>query len=531
VTSMNRRHIMYHVVRADFLERVRRYSFLVTLAAALYLAYAAATGHIHMDVGDRTGIANSAWIGALMALTTNLFLSLAGFYIVKNAIQRDRQTRVGEILAATPLTRPMYTLGKALSNFLVLATMALLVALASVPTLLFLGAERRLDLWDLFGPSIVFSLPAMALVAALALLFETLPLLRGGFGNVAYFFCWGAALSLGFQTGPGFGDWSGASTVSHSMIAAVRAQYPAAPDSFSMTLNDRGAGELGRFRWEGLNWNTALLQRQLFWLAVAVGIALLAALFFDRFDPARHWRSARQNKPAPVPELADANGDMRATVYAAPAPAIHLTPLDGRSARFRFPVIVAAELRLMLKGRTWWCAVALGLLVAGSVSPLAIARQYLLSAAWIWPVLLWSEMGTREVRDQTEQIVFSSAYSVRRQLPALWCAGFVLALVTGAGVGVRFLLAGALPDAATWLVGALFIPTMALALGVWSKTSKTFEILYTLLWYVGPLSFWGLDFMGTSHHAATAGVWRYFLLCALALAVLAIPGRQRQLQA
>ena len=40
---MNRGRVLYHLVKADFLERVRRYSFLLTLAGALYLAYAVVT--------------------------------------------------------------------------------------------------------------------------------------------------------------------------------------------------------------------------------------------------------------------------------------------------------------------------------------------------------------------------------------------------------------------------------------------------------------------------------------------------------
>jgi hypothetical protein len=527
---MNRSYIMLHVVRADFLERVRRYSFLVTLAAALWLGYAAASSKIHMDAGGRSGVVNAAWIGALMAMSTNLFLSLAGFYIVKNSIQRDRQTRVGEILAATPLSRPMYTLGKATSNFLVLATMAGLVALAGLPTLLFLGADRRLDLWALFGPSLLFSLPAMALVAAVALLFETLPLLRGGFGNVAYFFAWGGSLGLAFQNRAGLSDWDGVSTMSQSMIAAVRTQYPGGSPDFSMTLNDRGAGALARFRWDGLDWSAAMLERELFWLAVAVGIALLAALFFDRFDPARQRRAAERHRPQPK-SLVEGDADVGLGPSAPRQAAFHLTPLDPAAANFRFVSLVVAELRLMFQGKKWWWyLVALGLLIGSVGTPLAISRQYLLPAAWLWPVLVWSEMGTREVRDQTAQLVFSSSYSVRRQLPALWCAGLVLALVTGGGVGLRLLFAREPRDFFAWLVGALFIPTMALALGVWSKTSKTFEILYTLLWYVGPLQFWGLDFMAASHRAVTAGVARYYLLCTLVLAALTVPGRLRQFQ-
>jgi hypothetical protein len=35
---------------------------------------------------------------------------------LKNAIERDEQARVGQIIATTPLSKPLYTLGKAFSN-------------------------------------------------------------------------------------------------------------------------------------------------------------------------------------------------------------------------------------------------------------------------------------------------------------------------------------------------------------------------------------------------------------------------------
>ena len=96
---MNSARVLYHLVRADFLERVRRYSFLLTLAGALWVAYGVATEEVWIVVGNGyRGVYNSAWIGALMAICCSTFLSLAGFYIVKNSVQRDTDTRVGQIL-------------------------------------------------------------------------------------------------------------------------------------------------------------------------------------------------------------------------------------------------------------------------------------------------------------------------------------------------------------------------------------------------------------------------------------------------
>ena len=182
--------VLWQIARADFLERVRRYSFLVTLLVAVYFGYLAATGKIMLQIGNMRGVYNSAWIGALMSLVATTFLSLAGFYVVKNTIERDRATRVGEILASTPMSKLLYLTGKWGSNFMVLGVMVLVLALSGIVMLFLQGEDAHLEIWKLLSPFLLLALPAMAVVAAVAVLFETLGWLRGGFGNVVYFFGW-----------------------------------------------------------------------------------------------------------------------------------------------------------------------------------------------------------------------------------------------------------------------------------------------------------------------------------------------------
>ena len=176
------------IARADFLERVRRYSFLFTLGFALYLGYLATAGNLVLQVGNMRGIFNSAWIGALLALVATDFFSLAGFYFVKNTIERDRQTRVGQILSTTPISKFMYAFGKMLSNLAVLSLMLAVLAAAGIAMQLVSGEDRHIELWKLIAPFVLLAIPAMAVTAAIAVFFETVPFLRSGFGNVAYFF-------------------------------------------------------------------------------------------------------------------------------------------------------------------------------------------------------------------------------------------------------------------------------------------------------------------------------------------------------
>jgi hypothetical protein len=114
-----------------------------------------------------------------------------------------------------------------------------------------------------------------------------------------------------------------------------------------------------------------------------------------------------------------------------------------------------------------------------------------------------------------------------RQLPAQWLAGFIVVLLMGSGAALKFMIGGDTVGLLAFLSGALFIPSLALALGVWSGSSKPFEIVYVSLWYLGPLNkVPGLDFIG----AQTNGRPEFFIPFSLALIAFAFFGRARQLR-
>jgi hypothetical protein len=232
---MSRSRVLFHMVRADFLERIRRYSFLLTLGFSVYLGYAMFAGQINMQLGSYHGVANSAWLGSVVGLVSAVFLSLIGFYVVKNTIQRDRETRVGQILAATPMSRSFYTLSKVLSNLAVLSAMIMILSAAAIVIQLTHKGTGRINLFDLLSPILIFSLGALSVTAAFAVLFETIPGLRGGVGNIAYFFLWCFLLNLSVKpllTGKSLSDltsmrdYTGITTISGQMQAQLRQLDP-----------------------------------------------------------------------------------------------------------------------------------------------------------------------------------------------------------------------------------------------------------------------------------------------------------------
>ena len=529
--------VLYHLVRADFLERVRRYNFLVTLAFAVYLGYCAATGKIVVRLDEYRGVFNSAWVGCAMTLVASLFLSLIGFYVVKGSIQRDQETRVGRILASTPMSKSFYTTAKMISNFAVLASMVAVMGVAAIVMQFLKAEDPHVHLWPLLSPFFLFALPSVAFTGAVAIFFESIPGLRGGIGNVVYFFVWTALLAVPIssidtngQLHPGnyFSDFNGIVSVMGQMQQDLRAVAPDYKSGSSLTIGDTKTTK--KFLWNGLRPTPALYLSRLTTLFAAVIIALIAALFFHRFDPAQEWQ-LRKSRPAPANAAkAAANGFGNAAApVAALASAALLTPLPkSKSSAFTVPRTVAAELKLMLKGhRWWWYAVAAGLFIASVASPLEASRGGVAVAALLWPVLVWSQMGTREARFNTASLIFSCERSLVRQLPAVWIGGFLVAAATNGGLALRLLIAHDRDALLAWLACTLFIPSLALALGIWSGTGKVFEAVYTVWWYIGPAHHLrGLDFLGASPESAEPV--RYLIMTAILIGA-AYLGRRSKL--
>ena len=525
---------LMQLIRADFLERTRRYSFLITLGVMVYVGYLAVpsldSGMLTVDLGNLRGVYNSAWVGSMVAVFSSMVLSLPGFYLVKNAIERDCRTDVGQIIATTPLSKPLYTLGKTVSNFIFLIVIIAVVAAAAGAMQFIRGESMRLDVWALVAPFLFTTLPTLLLVAAVAVLFETIPFLRGGFGNIAYSVLWTAIIVVS-MSGVSFGsqgvieepinDLFGVSVIAASMHEAAHTAFPERQLDLGIGYT-KATGPVQTFRWEGVTWTADLAMKRLLWVGVALGVAMLAALFFHRFDPARAGRRKQRNgwlakalaalRSIRLPRLRLAR---RLELPALPLPA--------------FARVLVAEMRMALRRMPWWWyAAALGLIIAGFNASGGDGFRGLMAVTWLWPVLIWSGLGVREKRHQTGPIVFSAPCPLLRQLPATWLAGVLVAALTGSGIALRLALDGAWAHLAAWGVGALFIPTSALALGIWSGSSKLFEALYVAAWYLGPLQGLAeLDFMGVSEAALAANMPQVYAVATGALLVSAVVGRWR----
>ncbi|MFZ3591265.1 hypothetical protein ACOI1C_18985 [Bacillus sp. DJP31] len=195
------------------------------------------------------------------------------------------------------------------------------------------------------------------------------------------------------------------------------------------------------------------LERYL-WLAVAVGIVAVASVFFHRFDLTR---SAKINKKGKPKEMG--NAELNSKPVHRNNIEIKLTPFSNGKGQSNYFNTLSMELRLMLKGlRLWWYVIALVLILLGLFLPIDNVVNFVLPFTWIWPILIWSSMGTNESNYRTHQLIFTAIHPVRNQFIVLWLAGVIFEYLTGSGAMIHFLVASEWESLTAMAIGGLFIP-------------------------------------------------------------------------
>lgn len=500
---------VWRMAVADFRERRRRPAYAVTLLAAVALAYLAVPGPgsrwTILDVGGYRGLYTSAYVGAATALASALWLTVGGFYVVRTTVGRDEATGVGRLLGATPLPTWAYLVVKWVSNVLVLASMAGVAAAAAVVLQLVRAEDAHLNLVVLAVPYLVVVLPLVVLTAAVAVVFETTPVLRGGVGNVCWFFLAVLGAIAGQSAAAPLGGL-GVGPVAQSMAQALRAQGVdlGRGGGFSLGLTYQD-GPLRTFRWDGADFDGGFLLGRVVLCLLAVCIAVAPVLWFRRFDPAhdRRWAPGRGGgvlAAVPAGVVGLGSGPARSAAGVPPSSAVRPGSVTvQRAGRSRHGGslcrLVVGEVRILVQGLAWWWwAVAAAITALALVLPRSSAPAVLLGA-WVWPLLIWSRLGTQRVENDVEGLLLAYPRP-RRRLLAEWASGVALTAVLGCGPAVVMVAGGDRAGLGAWAGAVLVIPSAALLLGVGGRTHRLFQVIYLLVWFLIVNGVDGVDFMG-----------------------------------
>jgi hypothetical protein len=498
------------IAGADVAERTRRFAFILTIVVALYGAYLYVPDlhapYLTISFDGHRGAYNSAWMGLMTSVLSCSFLSLIGFYLVRGSLQRDRELGTDGIVASTPVGKLPFVLGKWLSNTVVLVVICAIMFAAAMVMQLIRGEDRHIDLLAYLVPFVLIVVPGMAFVSAIATLTDSIKILRSTAGAVLYFAIWGALLSVPLSLGQGTGvtplDPLGFTPAMHMMATGVWQAFPHA-NVHEVTVGGGMAprGGVKTFVFSGGHWTAGLVGLRIAWLAVAVLLASLAAVFFSRFT---NEESTQGGRFAWTPNI----GALVPNVYG-----LRL---------FR------AEVALLFNGTSvWWLLGTIALIAVGAALPLEWTVKYVLPIALVWPLERWASLGARERRWNVTDILVSTPHPVMRSIFAQWAAGATMGIIVCAGYLARLVVAGDVSAAAACIVAVCAIAIAALACGLVTGSSRLFEGGYLIVWYLGPINHLDVVDFASATLAAPLTLLAYASCIAGVATAVAIFGRLR----
>jgi hypothetical protein len=400
-----------------------------------------------------------------------IFVGLFGFYVISNALRRDVVSRCGVIIASTTMRSGEYLFGKVVGNIAFLATFVAGFGLSSMIMVLLRG-EAPLEPLVFIQQYVLLTSSAIVFVAVVAVLFESVPLLSGRLGDVAYFILW-----LGTT-----GGVTVASDKGHNLLARCLdfSGFAFMMDQLRATSGDGisiGSSPFDASKppivFHGLSLPLEWIVPRLASLLIPLLLLIPARLFFHRFDPVRTRRVAATEKRNVLARAQMLLKPLTRTVHSL------LTFRQGMRTSLLGSAWVDGVLTLTIFPAALLAVFGFGL--AMLIAPSASLHSGLLPIAFAAFAIMVADVAARDARAGTSSMLFS-APRIREHF-VLWkfLSTTLLGLVFFAIPLLRSLASG---RAVALLVGILFVTAAATALGSITQNPKTFIVGFLTFWYV-----------------------------------------------
>jgi hypothetical protein len=508
---------MFKIIKADYLQRTRSYAFLITLAITAFMAYSFVppldASYKTLNASGYKGAYNSAWVGYVTAIMTTVMLSFYGFLLVNSGIKKDIETEVGLIIATSPISNFRYLLCKQLSNFLVLITIAGCIFVISILMFFLRNTGYPFIFSNFLFPYVLFALPALFIVASLAVVAEVFLPRKGILQYIIYFFLCGAMMAFITKQEDNspikFLDPFGLSMMTNSIRNQINVEFHDHIKQVGFGFIHTKEKSFKIFEWNGLEWKNIFLVSRLFWITFGIALVYGASFFFHRFDfkvPAGKKKKNLMNRQ-----------DSREPVI--PSLGINWKLLPPIVVDYSIlPFIKTEFLLLVRKGNKWLWLINAALWLSLFFAPLTFAHIYLLPVLLFLQVSRWSDLATKEKTHRLHFFSYASYKPLLRMLPAQILAGIILALALALPLILRYGIALNGYAIINIINGAVLIVLLAVCLGIISGGKKLFEILFFLLTYTVLNKMPFADYLGsTMHHNQN----RYLAIIYILVTILA----------
>lgn len=512
---------LIQTTKIDVLHKVRSQKFVLMLLAMAILAMiffpSIDAPYQTITLGNYRGVYNSAWIGNTLAMLNVSFLPLILFYFIRGAIQQDASSRRGEIFAASRLNMFDYLMGKVVSNLSIGLLVILWMTIVAAFMQLWIGEDRSISLWHIFLPQFIHVVPLVLLISLVAIVFDSIPLLRASIGNVAYFF-----LAIIFLVNFSY-EATNLDVVSTDMKQALFILHGLNTDSITMGITTAsGSTDTQTIIWNGVSSYKDFSYTSLSYILGAC--ILLFGLAWFSFSRSALLATNATSKTSTI-FLNAFKPYLKLTTY------IH-SSVRWLTARNVFLNLTRQEFLLLSANKSpyLWVAV-LGLWIAQWFVSTAIMLTAILPALLLLGALVISSLGQREKNHGTKDFLINAPLLMKVQYPAMVFAGLVFLSVISLPSLVLLVANGQVHAFGLLIAGYFCIVSAAILLGTLSRSNKAFEIVFVIIWYMGPIShFTYFDFIGVdpqlSEQINAAGI---FFFVGIIINIFGIGLRKRSL--
>ena len=479
------------VLIMETIGRFRRPSTVILfliLCGTAFLMMPDGTGGVMFLIGSRRVFLNSAATSLTSALMGGLILSLLGFYLISNSVARDSRTGVGRLIAATPLSSARYLAGKLAGNIVYMTALVFVFMIACMGMHILRG-EAALEPMVYIRTFGIMFLPMIPTVAAIALMFECVPVLSGRGGDMLYFFIWVASLGFTVAIVHGSNSHPWILTVDITglgfFIEEIRSVMNTSGFSIGYAPFD---ASLPPAFFGGLQWLPEYVVPRLASTLVLLPVFLIALISFRRFDPARKSRGKM---------IGNGRLSRLSRTLASVGRRIAVPRGGWMTGHPSFVKNVFLDVRLTASLNPFFMLLTAFACFFSLIVPLEAVRSAILPVIFFILIPSIAPISTRDRIGNVTRLLFSAPrirkHFVSFKLFSAFLSAFFLCIVPV----VRLCLSD--PFGAFALFnGLFFIAASATALGFLTRTPKTFVSLFLLFLYaaLGAKGAPGFDFAG-----------------------------------
>ena len=439
-------------------ERVRRVSTILFLC--LHVVYFFLPFPASVKYSDARGLFTSGYIGAFTAMRSLWIFILMAFHVSRSSIDEDHRDGIGEILASTSMKKVTYILGKLLGCILYLCILLVVVYTLTLASQV-IHAEGPLQPLSIAWSFVLFTVPAVIFTAGLGMTMQMIPLLKQWPGDILFiiFFLFNKDISQSL---------SGDSILTDHIHSYLNNN----PNAITIV------GQEKAFYWPGMPFAWNVILPRMLWVLLGIGLAAFASVLFDRFrvPHGRRWGFLKKVDRTST----------NVSLHIGGTYSISLPESPSRSSGILWSSVIAllAEILLVLKRRWWYLLGCIGFAIATFIVSGEDLTLYVLPMALLLPVGAIADLGSRERRSGTHELVLTAPYKQALYPLWKWGSGFVLACLALMGPVFLHFSNGRLTPALALMTGVVFLVSMAVSFSILTGGYRLFVIIYVFLWWL-----------------------------------------------